>query len=307
MKNTGMTYYIGEFCRDFGYPEEAVQVLEHAGRVFWDDAQTREILEQGQEELLSGHGQNTQAVLESLSQAARLRGIHPYTAHLVFFIGLSRPLREVYRQRGISMDIYRDSMLDLKWKLLECRQVYGVWGSFVAWWFPGFFDMTRFALGRLQYEKMAFGQEYQGPGRILHSDSPVVNMHVPSSGPLTMAECMDSFKKAYAFYRKDFPEGPIPFTCCSWLLFPEHERMLPRTSHIRQFQSLFEILEWGYDPEGGDLWRIFGCVWDGDIGKLPKDTSLRQVYAARLAAGEKPGWGRGLFFFDGERLLKGEG
>lgn len=305
MDSRDMTAYIGEFCKDYGYPEDAVQALTQAGEILWGHPRAAEILAGNQRDFLAGRFENGQQVLEPLGQAAELTGIHPYTIHLLFYIGLSRPLRELYRQKGISPEIYRDSMLDLKWKLLECREMYGVWGSFVADWFYGFFKLTRFALGRLQFERIPFGREYRSPAGSLHPDSPVINLHIPSCGPLTAEDCMESFKKAYGFYREQFQEEPLPFVCYSWLLFPEHERLLPETSHIRWFLSCFKLLDWGLDPKGGDLWRIFGPAWDREPRDLPRDTGLRRAYADWLAAGHQSGWGFGLFFFDGERIFKG--
>ena len=300
-----VTAYVGNFCREFDYPEPATDVLIRTSRAILENSAAAEIFRRTGRDFLSGRLRNGPEVLDALQDAADLTEIHPYTVHLLFYIGLSFPLRERYRQKRIGMDIYRDSMLDLKWKMLECRQVYGIWGSFVAWWFDGFFRLTRFALGRLQYERLPFGREYKGTQGVLKSESPVLNMHIPSCGPLTHEACMDSFQKAYAFYRKDFPEGPIPYMCHSWLLFPEHVRMLPETSRIRHFLSYFEILEWQNEPEGSDLWRIFGRLYDGRPQELPRDTGLRQAYADWLTAGHLPGWGLGLFYFDGEHILKG--
>lgn len=303
MNNADTVAYIGEFCKRYGYPAEAEEALVKAGRAILGHPRAAEIFRRNQRDFLAGAFQNGREVLEPLGEAAELTGVHLYTVHLVYYICLARPVEELYRQRGISPDIYRDSMLDLKWKLLECRRMYGIWGSFVADWFYGFFRMTRFALGRLQYERVPFGREYRGPAASLSPDSPVLNMHIPSCGPLTMEACMASFKKAYAFYRKGFQEGPVPFACSSWLLFPEHERMLPETSHIRRFLSCFEILDWGEDPDGGDLWRIFGPDWDREPGSLPRNTGLQRAYADWLETGHRPGWGLGLFFFDGEGIL----
>lgn len=295
--------YIGRFCEEYAYPAEAVQELVKAAWAIVEDPPSAEIFRQNQQAFLEGSFQNGQQVLEPLQKAVERTGFHPYTVHLLFYIWLSQPVREIYQKRGISLEIYRDSMLDLKWKLLECRKLYGIWGSFVAWWFDGFINLSRFALGRLQFEQISFDREYRGPEGRLHPGDPVINLHIPSSGPLTHESCMGAFQKASMFYQKDFLERPIPFVCQSWLLFPEHRRMLPASSHIRHFLEYFHILEWGYDPEGGDLWRIFGCFYDGDIQKLPRDTSLRRAYAERLGAGEPPGWGYGLCFFNGRQIL----
>lgn len=77
-------------------------------------------------------------VLKAADTAAKEAGIAPYTADLLIYLLMTAHLKERYQEKGISEQIWLDSCMDLNWKLHECRKMYGIWGSFVSWWFDGF-------------------------------------------------------------------------------------------------------------------------------------------------------------------------
>ncbi len=214
------------------------------------------------------------------------------TVQLLFFVLISCHLKEKYKAKGIDEAVWRQSMCDLKAKLIECKNVRGIWGSFVADWFCGFFCMTRFGLGRLQYEitripeiKNEENKEYTG--------KKVINIHIPGIGPLLPEDVEESLGLAAKFYADEFEGDEVLFHCGSWLLFPEHREFLPERSRILQFMDFFTVIDSGYHDDGHDLWRIFNTD-EKDVDKFPADTSLQRAYIAWLKAGNKPGWGRGI-------------
>lgn len=234
-----------------------------------------------------------------------------YTIELFFFMYQADALRVRYEAADLDEQIFWDTVTDLRAKLVECRDVYGVWGSFVASWFFGFFDMTRFALGRLQFEVENFshnGAGYTAGGYILPEGNKVINMHIPSLGPLKPELVLDAFKRAYSF--KLFADVRIPgtnvmpFVCHSWLLYPPHYDFLPKHSNILKFMDCFDIIDYAESDTFGNKWRVFGKDKDTEPALLPTDTSLRRAYAERLRTGEKTGNGFGVFLFDGENILK---
>ena len=91
-------------------------------------------------------------------------GVSSYTIDLLYFICLAKHCLEKYEKAGLPMEFYHRSMLDLKWKLMECKKVKNTWGSFVAYWFPRFFELSRFAMGRLQFEIDPVTEEYEKNG-----------------------------------------------------------------------------------------------------------------------------------------------
>ena len=62
-----------------------------------------------------------------------------YIASLVFLCWNTQELHERYRASGLSDEIFHDTMMDLHYKLAECKQVYGIWGVFTRSWDAGFY------------------------------------------------------------------------------------------------------------------------------------------------------------------------
>ena len=233
-------------------------------------------------------------ILKLAGEVARLLHLHEYTTELLIFICMSRRLGQEYDLRGLDGEIFYNSMLDLRYKLEECKAVKGIVGSFVASWFVGFFNLTRFALGRLQFEMVNFNHSYEKDGIVLTPESRVINVHIPRTmTPLTPALCDEAFACAKAFFAKETGEV-CAFVCSSWLLYPEHEQMLSHESNVYRFMKRFDIIRSGTSKDRGDLWRLFDTDekrWD----RLPADTSLRRAYVEHLKNGGQVGWGHGVF------------
>lgn len=85
------------------------------------------------------------AARASMREIAACAGVHPYTGDLLLYIGYAKALPGHYRAAALPASLCRDCLFDLKYKLAECRAVYGMCGSFVADWFDRFFELTRFS------------------------------------------------------------------------------------------------------------------------------------------------------------------
>ena len=235
------------------------------------------------------------AALAAVDEAAAAAGVHKDTAEMLYFLGLTKHLKERYLEKSIDLQIWHDSCMDLHWKLLECREMDGIWGSFVSWWEPGFYDMTRFALGRLQYELTDFPASYEKAGRIRPEGmTKLINVHIPSCGKLDMAECHASYRQAAEFFSDAFPGGEVAFYCESWMLYAPHADFLKPDSGVVKFMKEYDIYH--IQEEDGDLWRIYHRMYDGNPSTLPEGTSMQRAYKAWLEAGNHAGWGEGVFF-----------
>jgi len=257
------------------------------------------------ERLLNRDYEQFADVLGETAAVAETQGCHKFTAHFLLFAFAAKTLKERYEAVGIDEEIYWTSMKDLRWKFDECLDVHGIPGTFVAFWYPGFYNMTRFALGRLQYEHARFDMdEYTCAGITLHRGDDVINCHIPSCGPLTEESRMDSYRRAWEFYKKDFPSGIVPIVCSSWLLYPEHFDFLPAHSNILSFMRDFNIIRSGVDEKFGNAWRVFGAAAQKPASEWPRDTSVRRAFADRILAGKPVGSGYGILLFDGEKILR---
>ena len=290
-----MKTYLTEFLQKQGYePEDAAYLLAVYARIaesqeasrLWDEA-------------LALYDENAccdyDHVIRNADRAAELADTHQYTAELLIFLCLSRRLQARYAEQGLDPAIFDRSMADLRYKLEECKLVYGIRGSFVANWFAGFFNLSRFGLGRLQFELIPFGAEYEKDGRKLTPETTVVNVHIPRSGePLTEEACRDAYLRAKAIFG-DRVADPCPFVCSSWLLYPEHEDFLPRHTNTYKFYRSFDVFARGYTKNRNNLWRLFDTM-ECNPDRLPADTSLRRAYVEHLKRGGQTGWGRGVLF-----------
>ena len=298
---TDMIAYAVDFMNEIGFDKEAAECLSHDLEVMLSNRESRAIIE----ECVALYGKDEHIdyneILTNMSRAAELSGIHVYSAQLLIFILFSKHLRELYKQRGISDRIWLDSMCDLKWKLWECKAVKGVWGSFVAGWFHRFFDVTRFALGRLQFETVAVKDNCIVNGKEIKAGMKALAIHIPRTmTPLTKKSRLDSYRQAIEFYAGEFGDQPIIFSCHSWLLSEEMPSLLRDGSNIKSFIEDFVIV--GYEKaNAGDYseaWRLFDMEYTGNIDDFPEDSTLRRNYKEYLKNGGVMGCGLGYFFAD---------
>lgn len=243
-------------------------------------------------------------LLNRLERLAVRLGEHPYTVHLLFYMAASKELKRRYEENGVDEIWFWESMKDLKIKLLECLEVYGVAGTRAGHWHNGFF-VDRIALGRLQYEPRAFaGESYRKKGYLVKRGDMAINIHIPSGEPLTQESCLESYRIAHRFFAPLFEEGsPTVFVCDSWLLDPESDTFLP-PCNITRFKHNFDIIESRVDEAFHDKWRVFGKDYGKDAEHLPRRTSIQRAYAEHLKQGGKVRTGYGVFLFDGEAILK---
>lgn len=285
------------------YPAEAREVIIRAEEKILADEKANKIYD-AMYRAYWLKKQNFDKFDKKVDELSELIGEHRYTVCFVLLINCTKPLLAEYKKQNISEDIYWNSVLDLKSKLIECKQNYDIWGTFVQGWFQGFFKMNRFALGRLQFENSDFCCDmYENHGITLFDSEYVVGMHIPSNqGPLTYEARLDAYRKAYAFFKDKFKDPRYGIFCChSWLLYPDNLNILPENSNISDFLRDFEPLEitWTYDF--GDQWRVFGVNNNRKpVDELPQNTSMQRAYVEWFKKGKKPGNAYGIVIYDSE-------
>lgn len=286
------------------FPEEARQeLLRCAGR----------LAECGQEEALDGaveffyeHDCSIKLTTPLMESIAEESGVHLYTVWLLFLIACAAPAQKAFAESGVDGQVFWDTFEDLKYKALECKNVHGVWGNFVSFWYPIFYTMDIFKLGRLEYENCVYDREepYEKSGFVLKKGDPVKSIHIPSSGePFDEAARLASYRAAYDFFREELHGGPLCCICDSWLLYPENRRILAPGSNIAGFMNDFDIVDSRDDKAFGDAWRVFGPDYRKPLAELPEATSMQRAFKKHLLSGGKTGEGFGILIFDGERIV----
>ncbi len=228
-------------------------------------------------------------------------GVHPYTAKFLYYLCLSKELPQKYKEAGIPEEYMWEMLEDFRYKLTECLDVYGIPGFFANPWFYNFFTLKQFKLGRLEYELLPVRkQDIEIAGRIIKEGTEVINVHIPSEGGKFNREArLDSYKRAYEFFRDVMKKDIDVFICDSWLLYPANKQILPEKSNIVSFMDDFCIYaSVDYSNPRYDLWRIYGADANKPYNELPRDNSLKRAYADWLEAGNPVGEGRGVFIWD---------
>ena len=290
--------YLHTFMEEFDFPQEAkTELNEVYERVFSDTAAL-----QGLGEALALYKEQTRegcvAMVAFCKALAEKTGEWGYSLYMIALILLTEVAKEHYQKAGIPLAIWKENFVDLKYKLIECKLVKGVWGTFVPDWYWGFFDVNRFSFGKLQFEIIDFGHSYNKNSLVLTERSPVINMHIPRTGTrLTPKDVDEACEKAAVFFQEKYGLNEVVFVCHSWLLYPENKMMLNPTSNLYSFISRFDIVEVGDYADYKEVWRLFDCDYTGDVSLLPADTSFRRAYIDRITRGEKIGYAYGVFAY----------
>ncbi len=301
-----MKEYIRNFFDIFEYPAEAKEALTSA----FDKIYETESAWKYYDELLREYEENDAFqlghVLNDSTVAAREAGVLDDQGTFLIFCCFSKHLREMYVKRRVDEKVWYDSMCDLRIKAVECKNVKGYWGSFVSGWFGGFFDMTRFALGRLQFEKISYPDDwnpYIGHGISVGAGNVVVNVHIPSGGRLPYEAVLESYKQAYIWYKDTLRDGKLVIVCSSWLMYDKMPEIAGEGTNTYNFIMDYETVVSYENEPFVDCWRLFDVYYTGDPSVLPRSGGLRRRYAEWLEAGNKAGAGCAVAIFDGEKMI----
>ena len=207
---------------------------------------------------------------------------------------MSERLHKLYNEKGIDDTIFYNTMLDLRYKLEECKLVHNQIGTFVPKWYKGFFEMKIFALGRLQFEINHTWFDCKVNGKTIPKGTKVLSVHIPRTGTkLEHSLVLESYKNAKQFFKDEFNEDII-FICNSWLLYPWNRTVLKDGSNLALFYDDFTVVQSGEYNNYSEIWRLFDCLYDGNPDNLPSDTSLRRAYIERIKSNLPIGHGTGV-------------
>ena len=301
------TEFVKEACSTLSFPANATTCFLG---VEWDLTQNADLAAAMEEQVVrftTDPSQHLGEIIPVIESLAAQHGENPYTLDFVYILHCAYHTRIRFREAGLSEKLFWDGMMDLRYKLLECMECKNVPGTFVAAWNEGFLRLARFTLGRFQYEPTGV---YQGEdmtlacGYTITKGTRYLNFHIPSSGqPLTDDVRLDSYRQAYDYFREWVGSDVVLLHTSSWLLNPEHRRILPSHSNILRFMDDFEIYASSEKDTFGNAWRIFGAYAELPASQWPEDTSIRRAFKAHILAGGKSGGGNGfIVMHNGENV-----
>lgn len=270
---------------------DAREQLEKEGH--WD------VIVQTAEQVMTADGELSvlAKTLEETEGREETFGVNRYLLDALMLFCCWEEVKVRYEKQGLPMDVFDKSLEDMKWKMLECYEIHGVYGNFVGHWYDGFFNLTRFGLGRLQFELRPFEgkEDCEVDGVQIHPGDTVINMHIPSAGPMKPELLDDAFARVEVFFKEHFPKDYTVFGVESWLIDPDLVRILPE-GNMKAYADRFHLVAAEKSetifPDG---WRVFGAEWKKKPEELPRKTGLQRVIADYLQQGGKLGSGYGIF------------
>lgn len=184
-----------------------------------------------------------------------------------------------YLQRGISTQIFFDTMKFCTRFLKEYHRVHGQYKFVWAWWFPRQAALMEFRIGCLEYE-------------FVEGDENRISVHIPSDADLRKDAVADSLRAFQEFCKVQFPDwSNAKIYCESWLLSPALKELLEDGSNIIEFQKLFLVESVDYDSMAVLDWVFPGHTEVSE--RLQEDTSLQRKMKQYLMQGKKVGWAKG--------------
>ena len=202
--------------------------------------------------------------------------------NLLSFLFMMEEWETKYKEKGIPKEIFDDTAKDVMrwtdtWTDVKNELYLGELS-----WLKHHYQMKLFKIGRLQFCMGAC--EHDIPSKGLKVGDPVMEIHIPSAGPLTPEACNESIEMAKEFFAKYYPEFKYDyFTCHSWLLDETLSEILNENSNILKFQQLFDIVD---RDEADSLlgyifkWKInrrqaLNCVCNNGFAQRVKERLLK--------------------------------
>lgn len=179
---------------------------------------------------------------------------------------------EIYRELGISREIYIETMACFSRFVDEHMESFGCYGFDRAFWTVRQLSARLFRMGELEYELVQTGEEKR------------IDMHIPSGSRLRNPILRASWEEARAVLGRCFPEyESVPMGISeSWLLSPTLQVLLPEDSNILKFQRNFRLTPLG---TGDSYMQWVFKRTDLALSELPEDTLLQRRLKTRLLSG----------------------
>ncbi len=216
-----------------------------------------------------------------------------------------------YEQKGISDEVFFDTMSDIDIWINDCRDNLHKVGLDELNWIQHHMNLDIFKIGRLQFQKAIcyIPKIYEKNNEKIKLGDKILNVHIPRGEKLDIPECEKSFIEAKKFFAKYFPEFPNnKFMCISWLLYPENNKYMTPNSNIMKFPELFDKVIWKLEEPAGAYRWLFSVRYknkdmmknkrkNGSYGfteNLPQNSSLQKRAIEYIKNGGSLGEGFGV-------------
>ncbi len=120
---------------------------------------------------------------------------------------------------------------------------------------------------------------------ILEKGDPVLDTHIPATGPMGHQACGESHQWAQRFYPSHYPDWAFKaFICSSWLLDPQLQIYLKPTSNVVLYQKEFFLHPKPGANDNQHFERVFGGPVS-DLDAAPQESSMQRALIKHCKAG----------------------
>lgn len=191
---------------------------------------------------------------------------------LACMLKASADIHDIYQLKGISDDIYFDTMKCYTRFIDETYEMMGKLYFNRDWWTVRQSGGHLFRIGALEYEMKHM------------DDTVVISIHIPSDADFSPVTVDKSIAEAKEFFKRYYPElENAEYHCHSWLLDKQLQNMLNEKSNIVRFQNRFEIVD--EDEVDMEFMEWLFHTKAADLQKLPEKTSLQRNVKKHLLSG----------------------
>jgi len=207
---------------------------------------------------------------------------------MIVYLMAAKHTKEMYIDRGISLNVFYDTMESFAVFEERYKFEHGVWGFDKPAWAVNHLRMNLYRLGRLVFEQAKFPLDYYTlNGKILKKGDDILMVHIPANEKLELGLCHESYNLAGRFSEKHFNFISKAFCCSSWLLNRGLENILQPQSNILKFQNEYEIINETVNNEEPLQW-IFGKKYKS-LDEYVLSTSLQKNVIEYLKNGGELG------------------
>lgn len=189
-----------------------------------------------------------------------------------------------HRAHGIPAEVTWATLGNLGRNVPLHRQLHGGPGLHAPGWLVLHARGALFELGRLQYRRAR--ATWTLPGAPFATGDPVLDVHIPPTGPLAPAAVDWSFRAARTFFGRHFPDDDSGSgVCTSWLLDPQLGAYLPDDSNILRFQQRFQLDDgWSWPGDDSIVEFVFRRM-GAPVDALPRRTTLERAVVDHIRDG----------------------
>ncbi len=297
MLNQWLKYVCGEFdFPDYTYP----QLQDCLSKILANDEAQR-IFASILDEYSNDYNTDFNGMMKKMDNIANITGVHAFVVYLLFCVVFLKPLKTFHEQKNLEESIWRETCLDVKYKMYHCVNIYNICGIFDMdmVWMARYYKVDRFPMGRLQFEIVYLEEDRIIQGVSLKKGSPMINVHIPRTGEkLDMVEAYKSYARGAQFFKDLFPDEYVVF-CCETYFFHESVLGIVKVgSNMHKFTSDYTVFPYKDDKDYFEMWRVFDCYVDAsNLDTLPTNTTFRRDLVEYLKTGKPVGEGRGIFIY----------